>query len=355
MSAASATQSSGVLTSLDRIQSNFVVRRIAKAIFTVWLSTSIIFFIIRLMPGNPASILIEELVMQGKTEEEALAKAAQLMNLPLDKPLTTQYVSYLGNLLRGDLGTSYRSTGTKVSTIIAERLPWTLFSVGVSLFISFVLGMVLGSIAAYRRNTWIDYLISNVSAAFQAISPALVAVLLIVLLVDILKVLKFNTMRGAFTAGIPPGFNLPFISDIFSHLLIPGLVYVLTSVGAWILAMRSNTVQVLGEDYVNAARARGLKDSRILSAYVGRNASLPMFTRLAITIGFAVGGSILIEYVFTYRGIGLQLQTALAQRDYPVIQGIFMVTTIAVVLTNFLADFAYGWLDPRIRIAGSST
>ena len=119
--------------------------------------------------------------------------------------------------------------------------------------------------------------------------------------------------------------------------------------------MRSNTVQVLGEDYVNAARARGLKDSRILSAYVGRNASLPMFTRLAITIGFAVGGSILIEYVFTYRGIGLQLQTALAQRDYPVIQGIFMVTTIAVVLTNFLADFAYGWLDPRIRIAGSST
>ena len=202
MSAASATQSSGVLTSLDRIQSNFVVRRIAKAIFTVWLSTSIIFFIIRLMPGNPASILIEELVMQGKTEEEALAKAAQLMNLPLDKPLTTQYVSYLGNLLRGDLGTSYRSTGTKVSTIIAERLPWTLFSVGVSLFISFVLGMVLGSIAAYRRNTWIDYLISNVSAAFQAISPALVAVLLIVLLVDILKVLKFNTMRGAFTAGI---------------------------------------------------------------------------------------------------------------------------------------------------------
>lgn len=340
---------------LDRITSNFILRRILKAIFTVWLSTSIIFFIVRLMPGNPVGILIEELILQGKTQEEAQARAAQLMNLPLDQPLTTQYVAYLGNLLRGDLGTSYRSNGTKVTAILRERLPWTLFSVGVSLTISFVLGMLLGTVAAYRRNTWLDYLISNGSAALQAISPALIAVLLIVLLVDILKVMKFTSMRGAFSAGIAPGFNLPFIADIFGHLLIPGFVYVLTSVGSWMLAMRSNTVQVLGEDYVNAARARGLSDGRIISAYVGRNASLPMFTRLAITIGFAIGGSILIEYVFTYRGIGLQLQTALVQRDYPVIQGIFLVTTIAVVLTNFLADFVYGWLDPRVRISGSST
>lgn len=306
------------------------------------------------MPGNPVSILIEELVLQGKTEEEALAKAAQLMNLPLNQPLITQYAAYVGNLVRGDLGTSYRSSGTKVSAIISERLPWTLFSVGVSLMISFVLGMLLGTVAAYRRNTWLDYVISNVSAAFQAISPALIAVLLIVLLVDVLKVMKFSDMRGAFTAGIKPGFNLPFIKDIFSHLLIPGFVYVLTGVGAWVLAMRSSTVQVLGEDYVTAARARGLKDSRIISAYVGRNASLPMYTRLALSIGFAVGGSILIEYVFTYRGIGLQLQSALSQRDYPIIQGIFLVTTIAVVLTNFLADFVYGWLDPRVRVTGSS-
>ena len=343
------------MRTLDRITSNFVFRRVLKALFTIWLSTTIIFFIIRLMPGNPVSILVEELILQGKTEEEALAKAAQLMNLPLDQPLTTQYGTYISNLVRGDLGVSYRSTGTQVSTIIAERLPWTLFSVGVSLLISFVLGMVLGTIAAYRRNSWLDYLISNVSAAFQAISPALIAVLLIVLLVDVLKVMKFNQMRGAFTAGIKVGFNWAFISDIFGHLLIPGFVYVLTGVGSWVLAMRSSTVQVLGEDYVNAARARGLKDSRIISAYVGRNASLPMFTRLAISIGFAVGGSILIEYVFTYRGIGLQLQSALSQRDYPIIQGIFLVTTIAVVLTNFLADFVYGWLDPRVRVAGGNS
>jgi peptide/nickel transport system permease protein len=338
---------------LQKITSNFVFRRVLKALFTIWLVTTIIFVLIRLMPGNPVDILVEDLILQGKTQEEARQRAAQLLNLPLDQPIVTQYVTYLGNLLRGDLGKSYRSNGVTVSSIIAQRLPWTVFSVGLSLFISFFIGMGLGMIAAYRRNTLLDHVITNICAALDAIPPNLVAVLLILLLVITFKVMKFPQMRGAFTPGLKPGFTLKYILDVLGHWLIPGIVYILATVGSWMLVMKSSTVSVMGEDYVTVARARGLPDSRILTAYVARNARLPLFTRLALSIATVVGGSLLIEFIFTYPGIGLQLSSALYQRDYPVMQGIFLVTTIAVVFATFIADFAYGWIDPRIRVAGA--
>jgi len=338
---------------LSRIAGNFVLRRIVRALFTIWLVTTIIFVLIRLMPGNPVDILVNDLILQGKTEEEARQRAAHLMNLPLDAPISAQYVTYIDHLVHGDLGMSYRSNGTTVSTIIAQRLPWTVFSVGVSLGLSFLIGMTLGMIAAYRRNSLLDIIITNVGAALDAIPPNLTAVLLILLLVITFKVMKFPQMRGGFTPGLKPGFTLRYIADIFSHLLIPGIVYVLATVGSWMLVMKSSTISVLGEDYVTVARARGLSDGRILSAYVGRNARLPLFTRLALSIASVVGGSVLIESIFTYPGIGLQLAQALTQRDYPVMQGIFLVTTVAVVLANLVADLAYSWIDPRIRVVGA--
>ena len=159
-------------------------------------------------------------------------------------------------------------------------------------------------------------------------------------------------MRGAMSPGMQPAFSLEFLADVFKHLRVLLLVYVLSGIGSWILVMRSNTISTLGEDYVTVARARGLPDSRILTAYVGRNATLPLFTRLAISIGFAVGGATLLETLFTYRGIGFQLAKAITDRDYPVMQGVFLVITMAVVFANLIADLLYGWLDPRIRIVG---
>jgi peptide/nickel transport system permease protein len=132
-------------------------------------------------------------------------------------------------------------------------------------------------------------------------------------------------------------------------------VYVLSSVGSWMLQMKSNTVATLGEDYVAVARARGLTDGRILTAYVGRNATLPLFTRLATSVGFVVGGSVLLETLFTYRGVGFLLARSIADRDYPVMQGVFMIITISVVLANLLADYVYGWLDPRVQLVGGDS
>ena len=205
---------------------------------------------------------------------------------------------------------------------------------------------------AYKRDTWIDHLLSNLAATLDAISPYLIGLLAILLFGIIWKLVPIMDMRGAMSPGIKPGFTWEFLADIFSHVRVLLLVYVLSSIGSWMLQMKSNTVSTLGEDYVTVARARGLTDGRILTAYVGRNATLPLFTRLAISVGFVVGGSVLLETLFTYRGVGFLLARAISERDYPVMQGVFLIITVAVVFANLLADYVYGWLDPRVRIVG---
>jgi len=336
----------------ERIVNNFLVRRIVKALFTIWVVASITFFVVRAMPGNAIDILIQDLTTAGISADEARTQAASLMNINLDEPAYLQYFDYLANVARGDLGNSYKSRGLKVSDIIAAVLPWTIFSVGLSLFITFTLGIALGAIMAYMRDTWVDHLLSNLAAILDAVSPYIIGLLAILFISVIWKLVPIMETRGAYSSGMQPEFSLEFIGDIFSHVKVLALVYVLSSVGSWMLIMKSNTITTLGEDYVTAARARGLSDFRILSAYVGRNATLPLFTRLAITIGFAVGGAVLLESLFTYRGIGFQLAQAISGRDYPVMQGVFIVVTAAVVFANLIADLLYGWLDPRIRIVG---
>jgi peptide/nickel transport system permease protein len=170
----------------------------------------------------------------------------------------------------------------------------------------------------------------------------------------VLKVVPIQFMRGAISSGVEIGFTAEFFLDALKHVAVPAFVYVLSTAGAWMLIMKSSTISTLGEDYVTTAKARGLSDGRIITAYVGRNAMLPLVTRLAITIGVLVGGSILIETIFTYRGIGLLLSSAMTSRDYPLMQGVFIITTIAVIAANFAADLLYGLLDPRIRTAGGS-
>ncbi|MGB8982404.1 MAG: ABC transporter permease [Anaerolineales bacterium] len=337
---------------IQKVTSNFLLRRLVRALFSIWLVTTITFFVVRAMPGNAVDILIQELTAQGVSPEDAKNQAAALMNIDLDQPLAGQYLDYLGNVLRGDLGRSYKSAGLSVTDMITQVLPWTLFSVGLSLLITFVLGIGLGAIMAYKRDTWIDHVLSNLAATLDAISPYLIGLLAILLFGLTWKIVPITQMRGAMSPGMKPGFNLAFLADIFMHVRVLLLVYVLSSIGSWMLQMKSNTVSTLGEDYVTVARARGLTDGRILTAYVGRNATLPLFTRLAISIGFVVGGSVLLETLFTYRGVGFLLARSISERDYPVMQGVFLIITAAVVFANLLADYVYGWLDPRVRISG---
>jgi len=338
---------------LKRITSHFLVRKVARALFTIWFVTSLIFFLVRLMPSNPIEVYINELIVQySLTYAEARDQAASLFAIDLEAPLYQQYFEYMIQLFQGNLGSSLRSPGTSVWEIIVAFLPWTIFSVGLGLLISFMLGVLLGMLLAYKREALWEPVLSGVASVLSSIPNYIIGIVLLVYLGVYWGLVPIHLMRGSRSPGIQPGFTWVFIKDIFFHAVLPILTYVLSTIGSWILSMKSSTMSTLGEDYVTIARARGLSEGRITTAYVGRNAMLPLITQLLISIGFVVGGSILIESIFVYQGIGYRLITALNTRDYPLMQGIFLVITISVVVSNLLADFVYGWFDPRVRVVG---
>lgn len=334
-----------------RLASNYLFRRVLKALVTIFLVTTLSFFLIRLMPSSPVDVYIDRLIIQyGMSYPEAQNQAAALFAIDLSAPLHLQYLDYISSLLHGDMGTSLVSRGTSVASIILRFLPWTLFSVGTGLLISFTLGIVLGMIMAYRRESLLDHVLSSFASLASSVPNYLVGIMLVVFLGVQWDLLPIQKMRGSMSPGIEPTLSLTFVKDVFFHAALPIVTYVLTSMGGWMLTMKSSTISTLEEDYVTVARARGLSDRRITTAYVGRNAALPLFTQLAVAIGFVVGGAILIEFIFVYQGIGLTLLNSINQRDYTVMQGIFLVITISVILSNLLADFLYSKLDPRITL-----
>ena len=336
---------------MQTLAGSYTVRKILRTIFTIFVVTTITFFLVRMLPGNPIEIYVNQLVVTyGMPLNEAQDQAASLFAFDLDQPLYLQYVDYLWSLVQGDFGSSILSPGTTVTSVIIRFLPWTIFSVGLGLIISFVMGMFLGILMAYRRESLLDHTLTVLSSLISSVPDFLIGLLIVVWFGVQWKIIPIAAMRGAYSSNVQPGFNLEFFTDALFHGALPITTYVLTSIGFWMLSMKSSTVSTLGEDYVTVAKARGLKESRIATAYVGRNAALPLFTLLTIRIGFVVGGSILVEQIFEYGGIGRQLGQAIAQRDYTVMQGIFLIITFSVIFANFFADLLYGLLDPRIKL-----
>ncbi len=307
-----------------------------KALLTVLVATSITFVLIRLLPGNPVDLRIDELTRDGSmTYEQARDQVSTIYPIDLNDPIPVQFLNYLWNVVRGDLGNSYLSNTASVTSIILAVLPWTLFAVGTGQLLSFVVGIALG-------------LVSTIGSIISSVPSYLIAILIVLIFGVQLELIPITQMRGALSPGIHPGFTLDFIGDVFFHASLPIFVYFLANIGHWILSMRNATLAALEEDYVVSARARGLSESRITTAYVGRNAALPLVTQLAIAVGFILGGAVLIEQVFLYQGVGLRLLRAVAQRDYPVMQGILLLVTLSVVFANLAADLLYSKLDPRI-------
>lgn len=332
---------------------NFVFRSVLQALFTIWLTLTVTFFLVRLLPSNPIDLYIEELQTKNDlTREQAEARAsAMFINADFDKPIAEQYLGYLGKVVRLNLGESVKATGTQVTEIIAAVLPWTLFCVGLGLLLSFMLGLFLGTLMAYFRNTPFDAILTTLCSYLNSVPNYLIAILIVYVFGVQLQWFSVAAARDAYTRGsVTPGFNLPFILDVLAHAALPIITYLLATVGGWALSMKNSTLGVLGEEYVNAANARGLTRGRIMTMYVSRNAALPLFTQLALSIGFIVGGSLIIEDYYLYPGVGARLLLAVRQRDYPVMQGIFLVISVSVILSNLLADFLYSRLDPRVRV-----
>jgi peptide/nickel transport system permease protein len=344
----------GSLAIARSIYRSYFLRTVARALITVWAVITFTFFLIRLMPGNPVDVYIGFLInQQNLTYEEARTQAAGMFKFDPDASPLDQYFEYMGQLLQGDLGQSIVSAGTPVIGQIVAFLPWTVFAVGLGLLISFTLGMTLGTLMAYKRNTLFDHILSLISSILSAVPNYIWGLLIIIVLGVQLKLFSVGDLRGTYDSDVTPAFTLAFILSVLKHAFLPVSVYVIGTIGSWMLNMRNSTISTLGEDYVNVAKARGLTQRRILMSYVGRNAALPMFTLLAINIGFVIGGSVIIEELFIYKGIGSLLLSSITQRDYTTMQGVFLIITVSVVVSNLLADLLYSRLDPRVRVGSA--
>lgn len=336
-----------------RLYKNYTLHVILQAIVTIWAVTTFTFFLVRLMPGNPIDILIEQILAQeGISYQDAYDRVAASFNFDPDASLLDQYFEWLNDLIHLDLGESITSPGTKVISEIARFLPWTLFAVGSGLLISFVLGIVLGMAMAYYRNSPLDHILSLFASFMTGIPNYIWGLLIIIVLGIQLNWINIGELRGTYDPKLTPGFNIAFILDALKHAALPIVTYVISTLGSWMLNMKSSTMSVLNEDYVNVAEARGLRDRRIITSYVGRNAALPLFTQLTISIGFVLGSGVVIEEIFVYWGLGHYLFASITNRDYTSMQGVFLILTMTVVLANVFADLTYGFLDPRVRVSG---
>lgn len=320
-----------------------LLSRIGFYLIAFWASITLNFIIPRLAPGNPAEILLAR--YQGRIQPQAL-NALEIQFGVSHDPLWIQYFQYLNNLLHGNLGLSFTDFPTPVTTVIAQELPWTLVLVSVALVISFCLGTLLGMFIAWRRGSFLDNLLPPLMTFVSSIPYFFLALMLLYLFGNILN---WFPLHGGYDIDVTPDWSFDFISNAVYHAILPALSFILVSVSGWMIGMRNSMITTLSEDYALMAEAKGLRKSRILFAYAGRNAILPQITAFAISLGGVVAGQLLIEMVFSYPGVGFALLQAAQNSDYPLVQGIFLILTIAVLGANFLVDLIYAFLDPRIR------
>ncbi len=342
-----------VLLRIQGVYRNYVVRVVLQSFLTIFGVLTFTFFLVRLMPGNPIDVLVAQILNQEAISyQEAYERVAASFNFDPDASVFEQYLAYLGDLARLDLGDSITSPGTKVIDQLLRFLPWTLFSVGVGLLLSFTIGILLGILMAYYRNSPLDHILSFIASVLSAVPNFIWALIIIIVFGINLRWFNIGALRGTYDPTLAPGFNLEFIGNVLYHAALPIFIYIISTLGTWMLSMKSSTVSVLSEDYVTVAEARGLSARRISIAYVGRNAALPLFTQLMIAIGFVLGGAVVIEELLVYWGIGHFLFASITTRDYTNMQGVFLFITTSVVLANLFADLLYARLDPRVRVAG---
>ncbi|MGL4452966.1 MAG: ABC transporter permease [Sarcina sp.] len=321
------------------------VKRLLMVFVTILFATTITFFVIRAMPGDPVETMAMSMMQQGMDYQVAYEQAKAMLNYDPNAPLGVQYITYITGLLSGNLGISMTNK-TAVVEIIAGALPWTLFILTVSLSLAFIIGVLIGIKVAWKRKTIIDPLVSVYASITTSLPDYIVGLILVIFLSTLTG---WFPNRGAYSSYVEVGFNMDFILSVLYHACLPILTYLITGLGSWALAMKGSSVSVLGEDYIMSARARGLAEKTILTKYVGRNAILPLVTSLTISFGMMFGGSPLVENLFAYPGIGYYLNQAIGTRDYVLMQGLFLMITIAVVLANLLSEVLYSRLDPRIR------
>jgi peptide/nickel transport system permease protein len=323
----------------------FLLRRLGFYLLAAWASLTINFFLPRLIPGDPASTIFA--ASRGQMQPEQLAQIKAALGLS-DDPMIIQYFTYLSHALRFDFGISFSSFPTPVTTVIGNGLVWTMLLGLTALIISFILGNVIGIVGSWRRGGLIDSTMPPLLIFIGAFPPFFLALMALYFLSF---QLGWFPLRHAYDDLLTPSFDLKFIGSVITHLILPASAIVLVSIGGWALGMRNTMVGVLAEDYVTMAEAKGLTQRQIMFNYAARNALLPSVTAFGMALGFVLSGQILIELIFGYPGLGYLLIKSVNNLDYPLMEGLFLMITFAVLGANFIVDILYTRLDPRVRVS----
>ena len=326
----------------------YVLNRLRFLLLTLWAVVTINFILPRLMPGNPALLMIAR--FHDLISTQAL-HALELQFGVTRQPLWVQYLAYLNNLVHGNFGLSLTYYPVPVTTVILNSLPWTLGLAGTATLFSAVVGTFIGIHAAWKRGGALDSTLPVTTTFTGAIPHQWLG---IILLYFFGFTLSWFPLGHAYSTTMTPSWSAQFILNVLDHAILPGATMVIPTIGGWLLHMRNNMIQTLGDDYVIFGEAKGVKPSRLMYQYAARNAMLPSLTGFAMALGFVVGGAVLVEVVFSYPGIGYQLVNAVENEDYPLMQGLFLIIAVAVLVANFLVEILYAKLDPRVRRAGSS-
>lgn len=319
--------------------------KIITGLIMIWIVASATFFLILKMPGNPAQAQEANDILHGMTPEEAKRATAAMFGFVPKTSLASQYGHYMSQLAHFNLGTSISQEGTPVAHIVLLALPWTVILALSGILISFLIGVTLGVVAALRRNSALGDTLSLGGAFVNAIPVFVIAILLFYLFTTVWAIFP---QGGNVSVVDNPGWNGPYIGSIITHAVLPVVTYTLAIVGAWVLTAKASVMSVLGDDFILAAELRGLRPLTV-ARYIARNAMLPLFTILAVAIGLLFGGSVFIEDVFNYPGLGQLMITSINTKDFPVLDGAFLLITVSVIVANILADLAYPLIDPRIR------
>lgn len=318
--------------------------RLAGYFITLFLAITLNFFLPRAMPGDPLALVAGNSVRQ--MGQEHITELRE--SLGLDQPLGEQYLRYLGQLARGDLGQSYRfSGGRSVAEVLANRFLWTFSLVFITLFIATLIGAPLGAWAAWRHGNWRD--VGLLSGFFTLRS--IPAFWLAMILIPIFSVKwRLLPVGDSYSFPRPEGFRQ--VTDVIYHAILPLIVLTLAYIPTPFAIMRSSMLSVIGSDYILTARAKGLPERAVRYHHAMRNALLPLITIIALDFGQLLGGVVVIETVFNYRGLGSMMFEAVKGRDYPLLQGGFLLFTVGVLTINLLAELLYTRLDPRVRDRG---
>jgi len=321
----------------------YLTRRAGLFLLTLLAALTVNFVIPRVMPGNEAQAVLA--TFRGANPGALHALEIQF-GVNVHQSVFASYFAYLGNCFSGQFGVT--AQGVPVMSEIGSKLPWTLGLVGVTTVLAFAIGTLAGTISAWRRGGRLDALLPPTLFIVSAVPVFFVGLLLIY--VFAVK-LNWLPLSGNYSIGATPSFTPSFIWDVLKHALLPALSLIIVTSGLWVYSMRNNMITTISEDYVKTARAKGLANRRIMFDYAARNAILPNLTGFAMQLGYVLGGAIVIEYLFSYPGLGYLFYTSTTDHDLPLMQGLFLFYTLAVLVCVLLADLATAILDPRTREA----